>query len=535
MKSSKFKTDILFLLVVYLLIAILQIRSGCFSAEFSDDEASHYISGLLIHDYLLSGFHASPLGYLKWYHSHYPIVGIGHWGPAFYGIEALWMLVFSASRVSVLLLSGVLSAALATLVYGYAVSRLNLPRLAGFFSAAAFAICPIIQEGSSSVMLDIPIALLTFLAFYAYVRYFDTERWCYSVLFGLLASVAMLIKGNGALLALLPPLFVLFHQKWRLLGRWSFWAPLPLVGILTVPWYYLTYGQVAAGFRYSWGLAYTETAIVENAGLLFWALGPVIVALAAIGFVLGWRRLSGSPYSHFKSLVALFVAVWIFQIIVPAAIQDRYLAPLLPSAFLLAALGAQILASLVGRRSAFAYAAPAVLAVAALSIVPIALEVETKPRLGIREMAEQVWKARTDANPVVLIAAPEHVEAAALAELAMIDPARPSLFAVRGSRLLGGGGYNRQDYLPKFADVGEVAAQIETAHVPLVLYQADPGGWAHVAQVEAARLAATDPWQVVGTITEGGATTSVYRLPQAEGTTADLKWWENLSAPQALR
>jgi hypothetical protein len=535
MKLSKFKSDFYFLLVVYLFIVICQVRSGCFLAEFGDDEASHYISGLLVHDYILSGLHVSPLEYLKAYHSHYPIVGIGHWGPAFYGIEALWMLVFSPSRISVLLLSGVLTAALATLIYSYATSLLKMPRLAGFFAAAAFSVCPIVQEGSNSVMLDMPIALLTFLAFSAYVRYVDTERWIYSALFGVLASVTMLVKGNGALLALLPPLFVILHWKWHLLRRWSFWVPVPLVGLLAGPWYFLTYGQVAAGFRYSWGLEYSKTALVENSVLLFGALGPVVAVLAVIGLVFGWRHLSNGASSHFRSIVALFAAVWIFQTIIPAAIQDRYLAPLLPSAFLLAALGGLILATFIGRRVSPAYAAAAVFAVAAVSMVPIALDVEPKPREGIREMAELAWQNRPMANPVVLIVASEPAEAAAVAELAMIDPARPSLFAVRGSRLLGGGGYNRQDYVPRFADAHEVAAQIQSAHVPLVLYQPDPGGWEHVAQVEAARREAAVPWQVVGSVERNGITGSVYRLPGADGAAADLQWWADLSAPKALR
>lgn len=41
------------------------------------------------------------------------------------------------------------------------------------------------------------------------------------------------------------------------------------------------------------------------------------------------------------------------------------------------------------------------------------------------------------------------------------DRSGPSLFAVRGSRLLGGGGYNNRDYLPRFATPAEVALEID--------------------------------------------------------------------------
>ena len=62
----------------------LQFRLGAYDAEFDDDEASHYVSGLLIRDYLAGWLPGSPLGFVRRFHSFYPLVGIGHWGPAYY-------------------------------------------------------------------------------------------------------------------------------------------------------------------------------------------------------------------------------------------------------------------------------------------------------------------------------------------------------------------------------------------------------------------------------------------------------------------
>jgi hypothetical protein len=518
------------------LVVATQLRAGCFSAEFGDDEASHYVSGLLIYDYLRSGLSQGPISYLKWYHSHYPLVGIGHWGPVFYGIEALWMAIFSASRVSVLLLSASLTTATALLIYRYGTVHLRLRRMAAGFAAVAFVISPIAQEGSSAVMLDIPITFCAMLALFAYTRYVLTERWIYSALFGLVAGAAMLIKGNGALLALLPPFAVVFARKWRLILRPSFWASAVIAGVMAAPWYLVTYGQVSAGFRYSWGLDYLRTAVTLNSEILYSAVRPLVLLLAAAGLLVGWRRTDGAALTGYTSAAALLAAVWVFQSVAPAAIQDRYLAPLLPSLFMLAALGVVEAARLVSRwlPGGSRRLEPLVMALAVLSLLPSALAAERKQQQGFRELAQVVWANRNELNPVVLVVARNSGEAAALAELAMADPARPSLFAVRGSRLLGGGGYNRQDYMPKFADASQVASEINAYNIPLVLYQADPGGWEHVAQVESIRIGAKVPWQVLGVAGAANAPVTLYKLLQANGRHTDIKRLLELTGPRTL-
>ncbi len=523
-------TSILPPLLLAALVVATQLRSGCFSAEFGDDESSHYISGLMIHDYLASGLHQGPLAYLKWYHSHYPLIGIGHWGPAFYGVEALWMTLFSPCRLSVLLLSAVLTTATAVLIRHYGTVHLKLSRTASFFAAAAFAVCSITQSGSSAVMLDIPVALCCLAALIAYNTYLATERWRFSLLFGAIAAVAMLIKGNGMLLALLPPLSILLNRRWHLLKRLSFWAPGLLAGLVVGPWYLVTFQSVAAGFRYRWGLDYSATAIAENAAILVQAVGPVVLILAVIGLAAGLRRTVAAPVGV-NGALALLLAVWLFQSTVPAAIQDRYLAPLLPPLFLLAALGGQTMAQRLKRRAAEAL----IFSFTALSLLPSALAGDGKPRSGLRDLAKIVWLARTEENPVVLIAMRESNESAAIAELAMADPARPSLFAVRGSRLLGGGGYNRADYEARFSNIGQVGSAIGSANVPLVLLQADPDGWTHVAQVEETRLLAREPWRLLGSVPGDGQPIYLYALPPAAGKAADIAQWLIVTGPRALQ
>lgn len=523
-------------LLAALVVVLTQVRNGAFVAELGDDEASHYLSGLMIRDYLSSGFVMSPVAYVKWYFSHYPLIGIGHWGPVFYGLEALWMLVFGVSRTSVILLSTVLATTTAALIFAYGMRYLRLSVWTALFAAMAFVLCPITQAGSSSVMLDIPITLCALLALWAYTRYMETERTTDSLLFGVAASAALLIKGNGLLLALLPPFALLFSGKWYLLARRSFWAPAVLVAILTGPWTLFTYDQVAAGFRYAWGAEYVWVSLTRNSAILLDALGPAIWALVGFGLLAGFRGIPDMPRVGYRTLLALFAATVVFQLFVPAAIQDRYLAPALVPLFLTAAVGAEYLAAMARRWTPTPrVTAPVFAALALLAIGPAAVSTPPKIKMGFRELALDVWRNRTGHNPVVLIAARNMGEGAAIAERAMTDPARPSIIALRASRLLGAGGYNRQDLYAKYSDITEVQRQIEQVRVPLVWHQADPGGWQHVAQVDATRENAEVPWQLVGTARGTQSPVNLYRVPAAADLPADLPFVMDLTAPNALR
>lgn len=512
----------------------LQVRNNAFGAELPDDEASHYISGLLIRDYLLSGFQQSPIAYLTNYHAHYPLVGIGHWGPGYYLAEAAWMLVFPPTIQSAILLSTVFTVAAAGVIYLFAVRKLQLSPILAACAAALFVVTPLIQSGSSTIMLDVPVAFMTICAAYAYTAYLESESPWASAAFGLFAAAAILTKGNGALLALTPPLAVLATGRWELLRRWSFWLPAVIVLVLAGPWTLFTYGQVAAGFRYAWGAAYSRVATIENTNILLRDVAAPVLILAVLGVVAAVRDRGSPRRVAARMLIVMLASVWIFQTLVPAAIQDRYLAPLIPPVVLLAALGADLLTSRwSGRARAGANAvAAAVLLIAAL---PLALSMTPRPSLGIRELAALVWAEKPPTNPVVLISAKSSAEAATIAELAAADPHRPSLFAVRGSRLLGGGGYNRTDYVPKFASAGEVAGQIERMRVPLVLYQDDPGGWRHVAQVEQVREAAHPGWRLLGRAGAHASAISLYALPTAADVPADVAAWVAVTGPKQLQ
>ncbi len=525
--------------VLTALVLAIQWGLGSFSAEIADDDTSHYISGLFIHDYFRAGL-PNPLNYLKLYHSHYPLLGFGGWGPAYYVVEAAWMFVFSPGRISVVVLAGLVTAAIALALYLFC--RRGMGRILSGCTALAFIIAPTIQNFAGKLMLDIPIALLCFGAMASFVRYLDTGRTVYSLTFALIASFAMLVKGTGAALALLPPLAIVIGHRYDFLRKPSFWLPLPIVAVLTGPWYWVSFGRAALGFRFHWGIDYFQTAIRENSLILWYNFGPLILIAAAIGFVAVLRGHKG-PSNGLVGAAALAAAVWLFQSIVPAAIQDRYLAPLLAPLLVLAAWGIQVSVTRLGAmlrftgvRAAVAIDAAAVVLLG--SILPSALTVRTRvtpPPYAV--MARQVWANRNPINPAVLIATNNQDEGSAIVELAMIDPRRPSLFAVRGSRLLGGGGYNRQDYLPLFQTPQQVMQQIDKYSIPLVILRRDPArdAWAHIGQLEQARQLYPDRWELIYRNDRVSPEIDLYRIRGNVDKRGDQAKLIALSMPNALR
>jgi hypothetical protein len=533
--------------VAFLLFAAIvgfQKTGGAFSTEFLDDEASHYISGLMVYTYLTTEIPRSPLTYLKNFHSYYPLVGIGHWGPFYYLIEAVWMLVVSTSRSAMLLLSATVTMATGLCCYAFVVHRLG--RLAAIFVAFAVVLSPIVQRASGEVMLDMPVAFFCVAAMMAYGRFLDTGYARYSALFGLLATAALLIKGNAACLALLPPFAVLIGRRFDLLRIRSFWLPVPIVGLIAGPWYIGTYSLVSQGFRYRWGFDYIVTATLANSRFLLDAVGPLVLVCGIIGLVASVARPKACDKedSWLVSAAALFAAVWTFQSVVPAAIQDRYLAPDLPPLLILAVWGARIAVLwginhiLRGRPlSRHSDAANGVgLFLLAVSFVPGTLNIASEPQRDFTKAAQVIWENYAASNPSVLVGTDATGEGSAIADLAMIDPHRPSLFAVRGSRLLGGGGYNNQDYMPRFQTAEQVMAAIDDYAIPFVLLsgRSGPKEWAHLRQLDEARVLYPDRWELIYHDASVSPEVLLFRIRGNPGKKADIARLLKLSAPHSL-
>ena len=219
------------------LSAVGQNLSCGFGRADNSDEPGHYVTGLLIRDYLAMGFPEKPMDFAIKYYIHYPNVALGVWPPFFHGIEALWMLAFSSSRTSVLVLMALISVASAVTLFIIA-SQAGVRLGLALFAAFMYIAFPDVQISSSSVMVDGWIAALELWAVVQLVRYIDTEEPKYIYGFGLLATAAALSKANGLALMLAPPIAIGLTAKWWLLrrkppgSRFSLWSRRPRPGTI---------------------------------------------------------------------------------------------------------------------------------------------------------------------------------------------------------------------------------------------------------------------------------------------------------------
>jgi hypothetical protein len=73
--------------VLFLSITIaLQWEAGAFQSELGGDPdaPAHYMTGLMVRDYVASFARTQPLLYAQNDYQHYPKIGLGHWPPGYY-------------------------------------------------------------------------------------------------------------------------------------------------------------------------------------------------------------------------------------------------------------------------------------------------------------------------------------------------------------------------------------------------------------------------------------------------------------------
>src|SRR5262249_14479655 len=148
------------------------------------------------------------------------------WPPVFHALLAVWMLFFTAHKISVMLFMATLAALTAWIIYRV-LEKPGQALAAGF--ATSFLVLPLVQDYTARVMAEMLVALLCLCATLAYARYIEIPTWQTALLFSGLGVAAILAKPNGWLLALVPPIAILFTRRFDLLRRGTFWLPLLVV------------------------------------------------------------------------------------------------------------------------------------------------------------------------------------------------------------------------------------------------------------------------------------------------------------------
>jgi hypothetical protein len=469
-----------FLVVVAAVLAVnvwLVFMGGGFRAELANetDAPAHYVTALMVRDYVAQGFPTTPLAFAKNYYLHYPRIAMGHWPPVFYVLQAAWMLVFGVSRTAILglilLITALLAASLCMVV-----RRACGPVLAG--AATVLFVCiPLVQAYSGMVMADMLIALISFWAILVWARYMEAPAWPLAIGFAFLSITAIMTKGNGFALAFVPPISILLCRRWDLLKRRSLHGLVLLIALICLPWHFATRGLLIPTMQYSPTPQYFATATWFFLSHLLRAPGVVVALFAFAGVVakvINPYR-SGRVEALWGAALAQIVAVQVFYSTVPGGMELRYLLASLPMLLMFGAAGIQwVSGNLNGWGLPTGGWVVALSALTAAVFFATVFEIPKTYRLGFQEVAEQLTLTPELRNSVVLCASDANGEGALISEVAMRE-ARPGHVILRASKMLAEAGWNGDGYKLKMETPEQIRQFLEAAPVEIVVIDLTPG------------------------------------------------------------
>ena len=472
--------------------AVLMLTlSGAFTHELGGaaDEAAHFMTGLMIHDYVASGIRTAPLDFAKDYYAHYPKLAFGIWPPLFHVMEAAWMVLISPSKVSVLLMLGGITALLAFLLFRTVERRFGFA--AGICAGLLLISAPIMQQSTNLVMVDSSVALFSFLAIIRFGRFLESARWQDSAMFGIWASAAILSKYNGVALAFVPPLCAAFTGRWDIMRRGSTWLAAGVVFVICGSWYLPMWRLVAYAAEPTPRFGTVLPAMWANTAALAGIMGIPLLIVAGTGIVLKLRRGRTTPIRNqgiWIPAAALIVSCWAFHSITTQDPEPRYLLPALAPLILFLTAGIHGLSH--------RFRVPAALLAFGLSVLYAAgsFTLMRTPHLGYAEVASDISKQRDPGLGIILADGAAESEGMAVSEIAIRDR-RPDHYVLRGSKVLARSTWMGAKYHPLHQTPEQVLQALDAAGVAAVILQTDaPAGIPHHRLLADALHSATATW-----------------------------------------
>jgi hypothetical protein len=331
---------------LFLLSVVLQWSSGAWKSDFGGhaDEGAHVVTSLMVRDYLADGWKEQkhPIRYAEAYYERFPKVAIGHYPPGFYVLAGIVLLPIREPQALLLLMSGLCAGV------GWATWKLGRTLLKGEVSPIVVAILlcllPLVRTYTAIVMADLLLVFFTLLATAAFARFLKSERGWDALTFGIWATAAILTKGSGLCLALVPPLAILLTGRWTLVGRKQLWlAPVPVL-LFALPWMWMTREITSEGMQGASALSYAGPATLFYFRGILVETGWIVWIAVVAAFVLLWQernQRAGKGQETIGALISLLLASLLLMILLPTGLDFRYLMPVLPVLLLLAAWGLQ--------------------------------------------------------------------------------------------------------------------------------------------------------------------------------------------------
>src|SRR5579883_145831 len=426
--------------IFLLLVAGMVVAQGALHRRRADpnqftqliDEPSHFVTGLMIRDYVARRLPGSPIRFAKEYYLHYPKVAFGSWPPLLHIFLGGWMLLLPPVRQSALLFMDVLVALLA--LYSGWLARRSLPWLPAAGIAVAVWLSPVVQSLDQVVQADLQYGLLSVVCMGSLALWMERPGALRAVCFGLALFGAAMTKNNALFLAIAVPLAILLTRSFRLLRRAEFWLAALPGALAVVVWQYFTLPFVQKNMK-----GVTEESVPGFVAFPYvWKL-VTLVWIGLAPFVLWgiYRRVwvplrRGRVAPLDAALFALLIGPVAFHSLLPHDVNQRYLLPALPALLIFAAAG------VVDLFSTFRIPYPAALAAAALAVaIPsIATPVKPLPQAGFLAIADHMAAHYPGSlYPSMLLESSFAGESQLIAEIAVRDH-RPERWLLRGGKIL---------------------------------------------------------------------------------------------------
>jgi hypothetical protein len=486
----------------------IQLGTGVYSSApmTGPDDPGHFISGLMVRDYLASGLGHSPVAFARDYYAHYPKVAIGNWPPTYYAIQGLWMLLLPAAPESVFLLLALMAAATAAIVY-----RLLRPTLGVSFAVAGglvFLLLRPVAKYTGFVMAEIPLTLFCTLAVWRWSAFVESSRARDVWLFAACAALTILTKPNGLLLGLVPPLALLITGRWRLLRVPALWWAVTAASLVVAAWVWRNLDTLRAGWASPNRLFGDARGIVYYPSQLVGATGLLLATVAAVGLAARLRRraLRAPVGTLWASAAAAVGAVVLLHAASPAGLDARHLIPAYPFVAMFVAAGAHALAGWVRRAAPWSGVANG----AALAGVGLALAVRLPGPVvrvdGFEDVAAFVTRTAGAASPVVaLVSSQARGEGAFVSAMAVRDPARPRHTVWRATKLLASVTWAGRHYALRAESDSGVVALLERAGVAWLVLDRSAAAFPHADLLERTIRAHPDRFVLRRETSGGGA------------------------------
>jgi len=459
-------------------ILILQIWNGAYQLEkgqYSDD-ASHFMNGMVLRDYLQSAIGENPIRFAESYYMHYPKIAPLMWPPLFHVGLGVFLLPGWAAGPASLVFVALLGAWLAWRLHRIVAAMAG--GVAAWLAVILLLATPLVQEMAGVVMLDLALAAIALEAAYWLAQYAGSGARKHAVWFGAFAAAACLTKGNGIAVVLMPAVFIVMARRFDLLRRSGLYIAAAIVIAFAVPFLMISTRLDAAIGDFG---PLTATLLADRirlfATILWTQMGPLVLVPAAAVSAMALQRHAGSDKTHPPYpavLLALTGGAILFHLFSPHQLTlTRYFTMAIAPVAGLAAIGIARMAERA-RQLEFTTAARTVAVAALVVVVPAGRPAATiKHPLGYREAVRSLTASQHLAAERVLIVSDEIGEGAFVTEMATLELA-PAPTIIRGSKLLASDDWSGHHFQLRYASAAALLADLESLHIGYVVLDQTP-------------------------------------------------------------